>query len=109
MTNLHVSKYQLTLFPSPSARYRAVIQCIDTRSGIRLKAHFLPEHQGLARPEWEDERTLNAFFHAGEYEHVVDLLRNESPVVFFAHGDSKDWHFGSGAEDVGDGERAGAD
>lgn len=106
-TNIRIARYQVQLFADPAAACRATITAYgEATEGqvLVVVAHFVtPDRR--ASPRWVDDHVAHVFYGDEEYDRVLDLLRNESPVRFFAHGDPREWRFGTGSEDVGEGDR----
>lgn len=98
-----ITKYSATLYTGASEsdlQCNAIINCYnDSQITPVMTAYFY--HQGyFIPPNSKHVDRINLRYSISEYEHFLDLLRNEKPVFFFYNEHTKVGYIRTGQEPI---------
>ncbi len=102
-----ITKYSATLYAGGSEsnlQCNAIVNCYnDTQSTPVMTAYFY--HDGyFIPPNSKHVDRVNLRYSISEYDHFLDLLRNEKPVYFFYNETTKVGYIRTGQEPIGEAE-----
>lgn len=99
-----VENYRLYIFSHDGNPDTRRIQCFDANGRMVARIWFLPDGQRLSDNQLFEERNpifIEYKLHEKDYQDVVDLLRNEKPIIILYGGPRHGWIGTSSDEPVG--------